>query len=240
MIEIQCDDTSGLLEITISGRVSKSDYDDVLIPAVEAALQAQDKIRLVVHVAAAFEGYDLAAAWSDTKLGASHWSGFDRVALVTDVGWIASSARAMAFLTPCPVQVFPLNQLDEARRWIREPLGSIQMTDLGQGVLQVQLLGKLDTEAYVGIDDRLDAFIHENEDFNLLLDLRDFDGWQGLSGVLQHLSLVRTRAKYPRRVAVLGNNGWQRMGERILSRFVNAEAVWFEDPAKAQSWVGAA
>ena len=113
------------------------------------------------------------------------------------------------------------------------------MTDQGNGVLHVQLIGKLDTEAYTGIDEQLDAFIRENKDFSLLLDLREFDGWQGLSGVLQHLSLVRTRAKYPRRVAVLGNSGWQRMGERIVSRFVNAEAGWFEDPAMAQNWVAA-
>ena len=238
MIDVQTSETGGVLEATITGQVTKADYDEVLIPAVEAALQDQDKIRIVVHVTEDFEGYDLAAAWSDTKLGVSHWSGFDRVALVTDAGWIASSARAMAFLAPCPVEVFPLRQIEEARRWIRESLGSIQMTDLGKGVLHVQLLGKLDTEAYDGIDDRLDGFISENEDFNLLLDLRDFDGWQGLSGVLQHLSLVRTRAKYPHRVAVLGNSGWQRMGERIVKRFVNAEAGWFEDPEKAQNWIG--
>lgn len=239
MISVQSDDTGSILEITISGRITKADYDDVLIPAVEAALQGQEKIRLVAHVTADFEGYDLAAAWSDTRLGVSHWSGFDRVALVTDVGWIASGVRAMAFLAPCPVEVFALSQLEEARVWIRESLGSIHLTDEGNGVLHVQLMGKLDTEAYAGVDEHLDAFIRENEDFSLLLDLRDFDGWQGLSGVLQHLSLVRTRAKYPRRVAVLGNSGWQRMGERIVRRFVNAEAGWFEDPSEAQNWVGA-
>jgi len=239
MIEVQRDETGGILEVEISGRVAKADYDGVLIPAIEAALQDQEKIRMVVHITDGYEGYDLAAAWSDTKLGVSHWSGFDRVAMVTDVGWIANSGRAMAFLAPCPVEVFSLDQLEDARRWIRESLGSIQMTDQGNGVLHVQLLGKLDTEAYAGIDERLDAFIRDNENFNLLLDLREFDGWQGLSGVLQHLSLVRTRAKYPRRVAVLGNSGWQRMGERIVSRFINAKAGWFEDPVKAQSWVEA-
>ena len=237
MIEVETSG-DGVMEITMSGRVTRANYDNTLAPAIEAALAEHKVIRVLGHVTKDFEGYDLGAAWSDTKLGVNHWSGFDRVALVTDVGWMATGTRAMAFIAPCPVEVFPLSEMEAARRWLRESLGSIHMTDLGDGVLEVKLLGKLDPAAYDGVAERLDAHLSKNAEFSLLLDLRDFDGWHGLSGVFEHLNLVRGRGGLPRRIAVLGNTGWQRMGERVISRFVKAQAEWFEDPNRAKDWVG--
>lgn len=236
MIAITGPDDAGVMELTVSGRLSKQDYDAVLAPAIDAALSAHDKIRILVLITEDFEGYDLGAAWSDTKLGMTHWSGFDRIALVTDVGWIAGASRGFAFLAPCPVKVFDLASLDEARDWLREPLGGIEVIAGEGGVLTVRLVGKLEPAAYDDAREALYEAMDATPGFRLLLDLRDFDGWQGLSGVLEHLSLVRGRRTTPERVAVLGNTGWQRMAERVIKRFVRTEANWFEDPAEARAW----
>ena len=72
-----------------------------------------------------FGGYSLDALWDDAKHGLRHWSGCERVAVVTDVGWIQMGVKAMAFMLPFPVQLFAIRKLDDAKRWLSESLGSI-------------------------------------------------------------------------------------------------------------------
>ena len=58
--------------------------------------------------------------WDDAKLGMRHLSGWDRVALVTDVPWLRMTATAMGFAVPAEFRLFGNAQLAEARSWISE------------------------------------------------------------------------------------------------------------------------
>jgi hypothetical protein len=44
--------------------------------------------------------------WNDAKLGARHFSGWDRVALVTDVVWLRGTATAFSFAIPAQFRLF--------------------------------------------------------------------------------------------------------------------------------------
>jgi hypothetical protein len=44
-----------------------------------------------------------------------------------------------------------------------------------------------------------------------VLDLREFDGWAGLSALGDHLSLVREHYRVPERIAIVGDKAWQKM-----------------------------
>ena len=101
-----------------SGHVTRKDYDDVLKPAVEAAFKDHKKIRLFYKVAKDFDGVDAGAAWEDFSVGVSHLFGWERVAVVTDVEWIAHSIKAFGFLMPGVVKTFPLAQENGAREWL--------------------------------------------------------------------------------------------------------------------------
>ena len=59
------------------------------------------------------------AAWADIKFGLGHGWDFSRVALVTDIGWMAKAARLFALLMPFDFEVFPMAELDAAKGWIR-------------------------------------------------------------------------------------------------------------------------
>jgi hypothetical protein len=59
--------------------------------------------------------------WDDAKLGFRHFSGWDRVALVTDVPWLRMTATAMGFAVPAEFRLFPDAELEAALRWIAEP-----------------------------------------------------------------------------------------------------------------------
>ena len=229
----------GTLEFKISGNVTGADYDNVLTPALERALETNDSIRLLCQVGPDFDGYTLGGAWDDARLGLRHWKGFERMALVTDEPWIETAVRALGFAFPCPVKVFDLEDLDEGRRWLSESLGSIRVKELGGSTLEVALLGKLETNAYEGFSDVVGDFVARHERIKLLLDLTEFDGWQGLGALGEHLSLLRDHYRAPTRVAVLGESTWQRLAERVVSRFIEAQAQYFDaaQRAEAEQWL---
>ncbi len=239
MIEVKPGAAEATLEIRMSGKVTAEDYDRVLTPAIQSALETQDAIRVLVQIGPDFDGFDKGAMWSDAKLGLSHWRGFDRAAIVTDVDWIENAFKIFGFAMPCPTRVFDMDEADEARRWLSESLGSVHQSDLGGDVLHVRLLGKPDSEDFTRAEANLDAFIRDHDTLKLLLDLREFDGWQGLSALASHFSLVREHYRIPVKVAVVGDADWQKLGQKILSRFVAADTRYFDEDGfdAARAWI---
>ena len=230
----------GALGFKISGKVTGDDYDNVLTPAIDEAIEKFDRIKLLAQVGPDFEGYSLDAIWDDTRLGLRHWQGFERVAVVTDVGWIRTGVKVMAFMMPCPVQLFAIGELDDAKRWLSESLGSIQIDSEGD-VITARLFGKLDPSAYDGVNEEIDNVMSHAEHVRLVLDLREFDGWSGLSALGDHLSLVREHYRVPERIAIVGDKAWQKMAGKIMARFVNAQTMFFDcgDYDGAVAWVAA-
>jgi hypothetical protein len=230
----------GTLGFKISGDVTGSDYDSVLTPAIDKAIEKFDRIRLLALVDPDFKGYSLDAIWDDTKLGLRHWNGFDRVAVVTDVGWMQMGVKAMAFMMPCPVQLFTHDELDDAKRWLSESLGSIQIDSEGD-IVTARLLGKLDPSAYDGVNEEIDNVMSRADHVRLVLDLREFDGWSGLSALGDHLSLIREHYRVPERIAIVGDKAWQKMAGKIMAKFVNAQTKFFDsgDYDGAVAWVAA-
>jgi hypothetical protein len=230
----------GTLGFKITGNVTGGDYDNVLTPAVDRAIEKFDRIKLLAQLGPDFQSYSLDAIWDDTKLGLRHWNGFERVAVVTDVGWVKMAVKAIAFMMPCPVQLFPIVELDDAKRWLCESLGSIHIYR-EEDVIIARLLGKLDPGAYNGVNEEIDNLMSRAEHVRLVLDLREFDGWSGLSALGDHLSLIREHYRVPERIAIVGDKAWQKMAGKIMSRFVNAQTKFFDsgDYDGAIAWVSA-
>jgi hypothetical protein len=100
------------------GRVSAEDYGEVLEPAIERALASHEKLRLLYVLGETFEGYSAGAAWEDTKLGIGHWGAWERIAVVSDGEWIRNAIKAVAWMLPGDVRVFPLAARDDAIAWV--------------------------------------------------------------------------------------------------------------------------
>ena len=151
------------------------------------------------------------------------------------------AVRAFAVLIPCPVRTFPLAEADEARRWLRESLGAIHQIDLGDGILQVKLIGQLESAAHDQEGEELNAFIRAHDRFRLLVDLREFDGWHGLDAVGDHLRLVRDHRMLVDRAAIVGTSALHKLAEGIGSRFIKGTTKYFDasDFAGAEAWLRA-
>lgn len=120
MIERIPDLPENVLGFSAQGTVTANDYESVIIPAVEAMFSRQGKVRLIYQLGDDFSGFEAAAVWDDTKLGLKHLTGWERLALVSDVEWVRWALKVFGLAIPGHVRVFHNRDLAEAKRWVCE------------------------------------------------------------------------------------------------------------------------
>jgi SpoIIAA-like len=121
MIKILEDFPDNVVAVSAIGRVTREDYEAVLIPRVEAAAKRHPKIRCYYEIGADFAGMEPGAVWEDFRVGVEYWTRWERVAAVTDVAWIAHVVNTFRFLIPGQVRVFPTKDMEAARTWVQAP-----------------------------------------------------------------------------------------------------------------------
>ena len=120
MIEIIEGLPDNVVGIVARGRVTAQDCREVLVPAMRQTYRRHQKIRLYYELSSRFPG----AAWEDLRTGIEHVPRWERVAVVTDVGWIRHTVRALSLLIPGEVRVFAVIQASEGRAWITAARGA--------------------------------------------------------------------------------------------------------------------
>ena len=68
----------------------------------------------------AYDGFTAGAMWQDTKVGLSHWTSFEKIAVVSDQKWVRRSMKAFGWMMPGEVKLYDGDQLDEAKAWVSE------------------------------------------------------------------------------------------------------------------------
>ncbi len=118
MIERIEEAPAGVLRFRAVGEVQVSDYEEVLEPALDAAVAARRPIRIVLEVGPAFERYALGAARDDVALAFSLLRSCERCAVVTDRDSVERAVRGLGSLVPGHVRTFGIEQMDEALAWV--------------------------------------------------------------------------------------------------------------------------
>jgi hypothetical protein len=103
--------------IIAKGRVTNEDCNKVLKPLMESSLKRHDKVRLYYEIGCRFPG----AAWEDLDIGIEHMPSWERVAIVTDVGWVRHTVNALRVLIPGEVRVFTTREAYQGCAWISSP-----------------------------------------------------------------------------------------------------------------------
>ena len=114
MIEIIKELPDNVVGIVARGRVTNEECDNVLRPAMEASLKRHSKIRLYYEVGSRFPG----AGWADLDPAIDHLPQWERVAVVTNTGWVRQTVNAVRFLIASEVRVFTMLEAEEGRAWI--------------------------------------------------------------------------------------------------------------------------
>jgi hypothetical protein len=120
MMELIPDLPDHVVGVKASGRVTAADYEQVLIPAIEATLRNHEKVNCLYQIDGGFEGFDVGAVWDDTKTGLAHLFSWGRIACVSDVEWIRKSAKAFGFLWHGHIRVFGNDELEDALGWVKD------------------------------------------------------------------------------------------------------------------------
>jgi hypothetical protein len=122
MIEALTDLPEGVLGFRFSGHVQKAEYQRELLPPLQERLENGQKIRLVIVIDDNFDRFDAGAMWEDLKFGVGsglrHVSLWERMALVSNAGWVRHSIALFGWIVPGDVRVFPLDELDAATAWL--------------------------------------------------------------------------------------------------------------------------
>ena len=116
MIRVLDDMPEGVLGFEAVEDVEKDDYANVLIPALNAAIE-RGKVRMVYVLGPDFDDYEGGAVWQDMKLGMSHPTSFERIAIVTDARWAGPAIKIFSVLWPGQARAFRLAELDAAKTW---------------------------------------------------------------------------------------------------------------------------
>ncbi len=114
-IHIQKHSDGRLIEVTIDGKLTETDYDQ-FIPLTEQLMQKFGKISMVI-VLKEFEGWDISALWDDLKFDYKHFGDIQRVAVVGEGAWDRILSALSRPFTGGEVQFFDKNEIAAARQW---------------------------------------------------------------------------------------------------------------------------
>ncbi len=124
MIEAIDDLPAGVLGFHMHGRIEKADYTDVLLPALHGEVAAKRPLRVLIRFGPDLEGFEPAALWEDAKAGISmeirERGAWKRMALVTDIDWVARAASLFGWMTPGELKVFNSSEETGAGSWVSE------------------------------------------------------------------------------------------------------------------------
>lgn len=118
MLQFIKDLPDDVVGIHATGEVTKEDYDKVLIPRIDDLAKKQGKIKYLLVLETDVSNFSAAAWWDDLKIGLKHFTEWNKIAVVTDQKGVEWFTDVFKYFIPGKSKGFPLNELDEAVRWI--------------------------------------------------------------------------------------------------------------------------
>ncbi|MBI5252358.1 MAG: STAS/SEC14 domain-containing protein [Desulfomonile tiedjei] len=118
MIEILPDTHGNMLAIRGRGKLTGRDYEELLIPSLEAIIKEHRKARLLFHMDADFSGWDIDAAWNYANFGFRHKGDFEKVAAVCGPKWVHWGMKLKSYFVDGEVKAFPCEEASQALDWI--------------------------------------------------------------------------------------------------------------------------
>lgn len=110
------DDETRVAEITVSGKITREDYDAAVAP-MQAFIDRHGTVKFI-EIVESFEGFDPSILWPGIKFDWHNIQHISHVAVVTDIGWMGPMSKAAGALISTKLRVFDMDDVDEARAWI--------------------------------------------------------------------------------------------------------------------------
>ena len=242
MIEKLKDLPRGIDGVRAIGRISKEDYEQVLVPLLDEARREGRHTRFLYQLGPEFEGFTPGAAWEDAKIGLHFLRLFDGCAVVTDLAWIRELMRPAGFFMPCPVSVFGNTEFARAVEWLRSlpEAAAISHRLLPEsGVIVVEVQQALRAQDFDALAFTADAWIEAHGDLQgLVIHTREFPGWENLGSFLRHIRFIRDHHRKVKKIALAADTKLASLAPHIAEHFVQAEvkSFGFDELDTAIAW----
>jgi hypothetical protein len=109
------------LAFVISGRLTRADYQEVLLPPVREMISRGEPIRMLA-VIEDFHGLEAGALLEDLKaalrLGSGQRSLASYFAVVTDIDWVGRGISLFGWMVPGEIRLFPTARRADAEAWL--------------------------------------------------------------------------------------------------------------------------
>jgi len=89
-----------------TGKLSGEDYEDVLIPRLQAMVKEHPRARFLFYMDDDFKGWDLMASWHYARVGFKHKDLFEKAAAVCGPKWVQGSMKLQSFFVHGDVRTF--------------------------------------------------------------------------------------------------------------------------------------
>jgi hypothetical protein len=195
---------AGIDGVRCGGKLTKADYDAVVLPLLEEVQREHRRLRCLVEVGT-IDGIAPDAVFEDLKLGLRAMGSFDGCAVVSDFAWVGQVLQLVGFLMPYPVRVFPTDQRADAIAWLQSLPSGPGIThrvleDAGVVVVEVaEPLRVQDVEVLARV---VDGWLAEHPSLHgLVLHAGTFPGWENVGGLVRHLRFVIGHHQHVDRVA---------------------------------------
>ncbi|EDY81505.1 hypothetical protein VDG1235_1123 [Verrucomicrobiia bacterium DG1235] len=109
-----------VITISVSGKLSRSDYD-LFVPAIDEEIEQHGQVRLLFDFVG-FHGWTMGALFEDTKFAVKHYSAIARIAIVGDKRWEKVMASLCKPFTKAKVRFYDIAEVEVAKSWLREGL----------------------------------------------------------------------------------------------------------------------
>jgi hypothetical protein len=121
MVELIPDMPPGALGFRVSGRLTRPDYTDVLVPPLRQAVDAGERLRVLYAIGPELH-MEVGALLEDLKLeadlGVRHREAWERIAVVTDLDWLWRAFGLFSWMVPGEMRMFHETELEQAKSWL--------------------------------------------------------------------------------------------------------------------------
>lgn len=121
MAEQLTDMPAGTLGFRISGRMTREDYTETLVPPLREAIQKGEHLRVLYAIGPELH-MEPGAIWQDLKLegevGLKHRDAWERIAVVTDLDWLWRAFDLFSWMVPGDMKLFHEADTADAKAWL--------------------------------------------------------------------------------------------------------------------------
>jgi hypothetical protein len=192
---------AGVDGVRCNGKLTREDYDAVVVPLLEEVQREQRRLRCLVEM----DGFDGITPGA-VRLGLRAMGSFDGCAVVSSLPWVGEVLRFVGFLLPYPVRVFPTDRRDEAIAWLTSLSGGPGITHrvlADTGVVVVEVAEPLRVQDVEALATVVDGWLTERPRLHgLVVHARAFPGWENVGGLVQHLRFVVGHHRHVDRIAL--------------------------------------